>query len=51
MATDESAAAPARRRYKSGIIEIELGGGRRGRVYLDVDTEVLRRVLELLGSR
>lgn len=51
VATEEPAAAPARRRRKSGIIEIELGGGRRVRVDRDVDTEVLRRVLDLLGSR
>lgn len=49
VATD--APAPARRRRKSGIIEIELGGGRRVRVDRDVDTEVLRRVLDLLGPR
>jgi len=51
MATEEPAGAPARRRRKSGIIEIELGGGRRVRVDRDVDTEVLRRVLDLLDPR
>ena len=51
IATEEPTAAPARRRRKSGIIEIELGGGRRVRVDRDVDTEVLRRVLDLLGPR
>jgi transposase len=51
IAPEEPAAAPARRRRKSGIIEIELGGGRRVRVDRDVDTEVLRRVLDLLGPR
>ncbi len=45
------AAAPARRRRKSGIIEIELGGGRRVCVDRDVDTDVLRQVLDLLGAR
>jgi transposase len=46
-----SSASPARRRRKSGIIEIELGGGRRVRVDRDVDAEALRRVLDALGSR
>ncbi|ESZ71877.1 transposase [Mesorhizobium sp. L103C119B0] len=46
-----SSAAPGRRRRKSGIIEIELGGGRRVRVDRDVDAEALRRVLDALGSR
>lgn len=44
-------ASPGRRRRKSGIIEIELGGGRRVRVDRDVDAEALRRVLEALESR
>jgi transposase len=34
-----------------GIIEIELGGGRRIRVDRDVETEALRRVLDALVSR
>jgi transposase len=51
VATEEPAATPVRRRRKSGIIEIELGGGRRVRVDRDVDTEVLRQVLALLGPR
>lgn len=42
---------PARRRKKSGTIEIELGGGRRVRVDRDVDAEALRRVLDVLGQR
>ena len=50
-ATDGPAAIPARRWRKSGIIEIELGNGRRVSVDRDVDTEVLRRVLDLLGPR
>ena len=44
-------ASAGRRRRKSGIIEIELGGGRRVRVDRDVDAEALRRVLDALGSR
>jgi transposase len=44
-------APPGRRRRKSGIIEIEFGGGRRVRVDRDVDAEALRRVLDALGSR
>lgn len=51
VATEEPATAPARRRRKSGIIKIELGNGRRVSVDRDVDTEVLRRVLDLLGPR
>lgn len=42
-------ASPDRRRRESGIIEIELGGGRRVRVDCDVDAEALRRVLDALG--
>lgn len=44
-------APPGRRSRKSGVIEIELGGGRRVRVDRDVDAEALRRVLDALGSR
>jgi len=44
-------ASPGQRRRKSGIIEIELGGGRRVRVDRDVDVEARRRVLDALGSR
>src|SRR5690606_24274177 len=40
------AASPRRRRGKSGIIEVELGGGRRVRVERDLDAEALRRVLD-----
>jgi len=47
----EAPAPPSRRSRKSGIIEIELGGGRRVRVDRDVDAEALRRVLDALGSR
>jgi len=46
-----SSASPGRRRRKSGIIEIELGGGRRVRVDRDVDAEALRRVLDALKLR
>ena len=47
----ETPASLGRRRRKSGIIEIELGGGRRVRVDRDVDVEALRRVLDALGPR
>jgi len=47
----EAPASPGRRNRKSGMIEIELGGGRRVRVDRDVDAEALRRVLDVLGSR
>jgi transposase len=49
--TPALSASPGRRRRKSGIIEIELGGGRRVRVDRHVDAEALRRVLDALGSR
>jgi transposase len=42
--------ALARRGKARGIIEIELGGGRRIWVDRDVDTEALRRVLDALVS-
>jgi transposase len=35
----------------AGLMEIDLGGGRRVRVDRNVDTEALRRVLEALTSR
>jgi len=50
-AVEAPSASPGRRRRKSGIIEIELGGGRCVRVDRDVDIEALRRVLDALGSR
>ncbi|TPL71557.1 transposase [Mesorhizobium sp. B2-3-15] len=50
-AVEVPSASPGRRRRKSGIIEIELGGGRRVRVDRDVDAEALRRVLDALRSR
>jgi transposase len=48
-----SEAAPdhALRRRRTGLIEIELGGGRRLRVDRDVDAAALRRVLDALGER
>jgi transposase len=52
-----AASAPAevaprrRRRRKSGLIEIELGGGRRICVDRDVDAAALDRVLEVLSRR
>jgi transposase len=46
------AAGPRRRRRrKSGLIEIELGDGRRIRVDHDVDAGALDRVLEVLSRR
>jgi transposase len=36
---------------RSGVIEIELGGGRCVRVVGDVDAEALRRVLDVLDRR
>jgi transposase len=51
-AAREIAASPRRqRRKKSGLIEIELGGGRRIRVDRDVDAAALDRVLEVLSRR
>jgi transposase len=50
-AVEAPSTSPGRRRRKSGIIEIELGGGRCVRVDRDVDIEALRRVLDALGSR
>jgi transposase len=44
--------APARRsRRKMGVIEIELGGGRRVKVDREVDSDALRRVLDALEGR
>jgi transposase len=40
-----------RQRKKSGLIEIELGGGRRIRVDRDVDAAALDRVQEVLSRR
>jgi transposase len=49
--TPRLATTPAPRGRMRGIIEIELGGGRRIRVDRDVETEALRRVLDALVSR
>ncbi|WP_419830353.1 hypothetical protein [Methylobacterium sp.] len=49
---DPRAPAPPRRlRRKSGVIEIDLGGGRRLTVDRDVDAAALRRVLDALEGR
>ena len=45
-----SSAVPGRRRRKSGIIEIELGGGRRIRVDRDVDAEASAARSGCVGS-
>ena len=47
----ETAPAHPPRRCRTGLIEIELGGGRRLRVDRDVDAQALRRVLSALGER
>ena len=44
-------AATSGRRAKSGVIEIELGSGRRVRVDNEVDADALRRVLGVLDER
>ncbi|MGL4964867.1 MAG: IS66-like element accessory protein TnpA [Inquilinus sp.] len=41
----------SRQRRTGGVIEIELGGGRRLRVDREVDAEALRRVLDVLERR
>ena len=49
---DEITPAPRRaRRRRTGLIEIELGSGRRLKVDCDVDAEALRRVLDVLDRR
>ncbi|NEU15045.1 transposase [Methylobacterium sp. BTF04] len=49
---DPRAPAPPRRpRRKSGVIEIDLGGGRRLTVDRDVDAGALRRMLDALEGR
>ncbi|MBX9931577.1 MAG: transposase [Methylobacterium sp.] len=45
------AAQPRRARRKTGIMEIDLGGGRRLKVDRDVDAAALRRVLDALEGR
>ena len=51
--TSDNTASPSRRarRRRTGVIEIELGDGRRLRVDRDVDAEALRRVLDALAGR
>ena len=53
LASPASEPAPAHplRQRRTGLIEIELGGGRRLRVDRDVDAAALRRVLDALGER
>ncbi|HEY1453413.1 MAG TPA: transposase [Roseiarcus sp.] len=50
-AARQSRAATSGRRAKSGVIEIELGPGRRVRVDSEVDADALRRVLSVLSER
>ena len=45
------AASPSRAAKRAGLIEIDLGGGRRIRVDRDVDADALRRVIEALAPR
>ena len=49
--TTEDSPRPAPRRRKAGMIEIDLGGGRRVRVDRDFDREALCRVLDVLADR
>lgn len=51
MAAAADTPPPRRRRRCSGMIEIEVSGGRRVRVGGDVDAEALRRVLDVLERR
>jgi transposase len=51
LAARRSRAAASGRRTKSGLIEIELGSGRRVRVDSEVDADALRRVLSVLSER
>ena len=48
---DHDAAAQPRRARKTGVMEIDLGGGRRLKVDRDVDAAALRRVLDALEGR
>jgi transposase len=49
---DKTAPAPRRAgRRRRGLIEIELGSGRRLKVDCDVDAQALRRVLDVLDRR
>jgi transposase len=51
IAGTDVAAPPTRPRRPAGLIEIELGDGRRVRVGRDVDGEALGRVLDVLERR
>ena len=50
-AARQSRAAAGGRRTKTGVIEIELGSGKRVRVDNEVDADALRRVLSVLSER
>lgn len=50
-AARQTRAATRGRQAKSGVIEIELGSGRRVRVDSEVDADALRRVLSVLSER
>ncbi len=50
-AIPETAPASRPRRRKTGVIEIDLSGGRRLKVDRDVDAGALRRVLDALDGR
>ena len=50
-AMSEPHGSPRERRSKTGVIEIEIGSGRRVRVDSDVDADALRRVLDVLSGR
>lgn len=51
VAVPDTAPSPRPRRGKTGVIEIDLGGGRRLKVDRDVDAGALRRVLDALDGR
>ena len=51
VATPETAPSSRPPRRKTGVIEIDLGGGRRLKVDRDVDAGALRRVLDALDGR
>ncbi|MFS8036750.1 IS66-like element accessory protein TnpA [Xanthobacter sp. AM11] len=48
---NETESEPTRSRRATGVIEIDLGRGRRVRVDRDVDAAALRLVLDLLSAR
>lgn len=50
-APDTASERPRRSRRRAGVIEIDLGSGRRLKVDRDVDAEALRRVLSVLDQR